>query len=105
MSDGHDNPELAAAFVAVEETNRLFRLVPAIDDLMLASRQIALVPANTEEEARRIATKADPFYRNWCDPSAFLAESMETPERHVVGDLIFRSRPNPITAKRRTGKL
>jgi hypothetical protein len=78
--------------------------VPAIDDLTWTSRQIALVPGNTEEEARRIATKADPFGRDWCDSSAFLAESMETPERHVVGDLIFRSTPNPIAGKRRSGK-
>jgi hypothetical protein len=104
MSEDNDIPEITAPPVAVEETNRLFRLIPATEDLARSSRQIALVPANTEEEARRIATTADPMGRDWRDPSAFIAQSMETPERHVVGDLVFRSTPNPLAAKRRSGK-
>lgn len=104
MSDDDEIYEIAAPPVAVEETNRLFRLTPATDNLSQASRQMALVPADTEEEARRIATTADPMGRDWRDPSLYIADSMETPERHVVGDVIFRSTPNPIAAKKRSRK-
>jgi hypothetical protein len=104
MSEDRDVPEIAAPPVAVEETNRLFRLTPAADDQSRSSRQMALVPADTEAEARLIVTEADPMGRDWRDPAAFIAESMETPERHVVGDLVFRSTPNPLAAKQRSGK-
>ena len=104
MSEDRDVPEIAATPVVVEETNRLFRLRPATNDLSSSSRQIALVPADTEVEARLIAAKADPMGRDWRDPEAFIAESMETSERHVVGDLVFGSTPNRLSAMRRSGR-
>lgn len=102
MSEAHDIPEIFGPPVAVAETNRLFRLTPATEDLARASR--ALVPADTEDEARDIATTADSMGRDWRDPSLFVADSMETPERHVIGDLVFRSMPSPIAAKKRSRK-
>jgi hypothetical protein len=96
-----DVPELVAPQIAAEETHRLFRLTPAARDLSHASRQIALVPANSEDEARRLATLSDPMGRDWRNPSLFTADSMDTPERHVIGDVIFRSTPNPAATKRR----
>jgi hypothetical protein len=58
MSD-EDEPvtEIAAPPVLVPETNRLWRLTP----LHEKSRQIAIVPAETEDVARAIATRADPM--------------------------------------------
>lgn len=64
---------------------------------------VALIPAETEEDARRLATLADPMGRDWCDDLRFVAESMETPERHVVGDVIFRSTPNSASNSKRLG--
>lgn len=103
MSKEDDIPEIAAPPVAVEETNRLFRLTPVADGLSRASRQIVLVPADTEEEARRIATLSDPMGRDWRDTSLFVADSMETPERHVVGDLVFKSTSSPLATKKSSG--
>jgi hypothetical protein len=101
MQDEDDIPEFPLTQIAVEETNRLFRLTPTAVDLSKASRQIALVPANSEDDARRIATTSDPMGRDWRDVSLFTADSMETSERHVVGDVIFRSTPNPAAAPKR----
>lgn len=50
MSDDDDIPEIAAPLVAVEETNRLSRRTPATE----VSRRIALVPADTEDDAWRL---------------------------------------------------
>ena len=94
-----DIPELAARQIAVDETHRLFRLTPTASDLLQASRQIALVPANSEDEARRLATMSDPMGRDWRNASLFTADSMDTPERHVIGDVIFRSTPNLAARK------
>jgi hypothetical protein len=55
--------------VDVRETRRLFRLVPtAGDDLGPTSRPVAIVAADTEDEARRIASMHDVFRRDWRDP-------------------------------------
>ncbi|KZD21353.1 hypothetical protein [Tardiphaga robiniae] len=104
MSD-EDEPvtEIAATPVLVPETNRLWRLTPALD-LLAKSRQIAIVPAETEDVARAIATTADPMGRDWRDPHAFAADSIETSERHVIGDVIFRSTPAPAAAKAKRSK-
>lgn len=104
MPDDDDIPEIAAPPVAVEETNRLFRLVPVGNDMLQVNRPMFLVPADTEDQARRIATIADPMGRDWRDTVRFAAESTETPERHVVGDVIFRSMPNPALGAKRPGK-
>jgi hypothetical protein len=82
----------------VPETNRQWKLAPALN-LLEKSRQIAIVSADTEDDAPAIATTADPMGRNWRDPHLFTADSMETTERHVIGDVIFRSTPTPPAAK------
>jgi hypothetical protein len=58
MSEVHDIREIVAPPLNIEETNRLFRLTPATVDLARAGRQMALVPDDTEDEARRTATLA-----------------------------------------------
>jgi hypothetical protein len=104
MPDDDPIPEIAAPPVMVPETNRLWRLTPALN-LLARSRQIAIVPAESEDEARAIATMADPMGRDWRDPHLFAADSIDTPERHVIGDLIFRSTPAPPASKpKRTRK-
>jgi hypothetical protein len=85
-------PEMAAPPVVVPETNRLWKLTPALN-MLEKSRQIAIVSAETEQDARVIATTADPMGRDWRDPHAYAADSMNTSERHVIGDVIFRSTP------------
>jgi hypothetical protein len=89
MSDD-DEPtiEVASPPVMVPETSRLWKLTPALN-LLEKSRQIAIVPAENEDDARAIATTADPMERNWRDELAFTADSIETSERHVIGDVIF----------------
>jgi hypothetical protein len=89
MKEDDDITELAPPPIPVQETNRLYRLTPAAHDLSRPSRQIALVPAETEEDARRMATMFDPMGRNWRNAASFVADSMETPECHVVGDVVF----------------
>ncbi|WP_441279289.1 hypothetical protein AB7783_26850 [Tardiphaga sp. 172_B4_N1_3] len=100
MSDEDDDPvaEITSPPVQVRETNRLWRLTPAMN-LLEKSRQIAIVPAETEDEARAIAAMADPMGRDWRDQHAFAADSIATPEWDVVGDVIFRSTPAPTTPK------
>lgn len=100
MAEDDDIPEITLPPVVVAETGRLFRLTPAFNDLSQSSRQIALVPADTEEAARAIATAADALGRDWRDERAFLADSIDTSERHVVGDVIFRSTANAGPNKR-----
>lgn len=110
MGDDENVPEISAFPVIVAETHRMFRLTPMFDDLLKSSRQIALVPADSEEEARRIATLADPLGRDWKNPKVFAADSMETPESHVVGDVVFRSMPSvpnrkPVNGKTKNAKI
>lgn len=99
MSDEPDIPEIVAAPIEVGETNILFRLTPAFEDLAQKSRQMAIVPAETELQARGIAKAADPFGRDWSDPAAFVCEETETLERHVIGDVIFKSVAAPAVVK------
>jgi hypothetical protein len=88
--------------VEVRETRTLFRLVPAAaHDLSRSSRQIAIVAADTEDEARQIAASNDPFGRNWRDPGYAVSESSQTAESHVFGDAIFRSEPVAIENRKR----
>ncbi len=89
--------------VVVPETNRLWRLTPALN-LLEKSRQIAIVHADTEDDARAKLPTADPMGRDWRDPLLFTAESIETPERHVMGDVIFRSTPQQPPQKTETNQ-
>jgi hypothetical protein len=55
--------------IEVRETRTLFRLAPAAEnDLSRSSRKVAIVTADTEDEARQIAFAHDVFVRNWRDP-------------------------------------
>jgi hypothetical protein len=74
--------ERAGAF-AVCETRRLYRL--------RAGRQIAVVAANTEDEARSLAATHDPLGRDWRKPEVAESEFEETAESHVFGDVVFTS--------------
>jgi hypothetical protein len=88
--------------IEVRETRTLFRLAPAAADLNQSSRQVAVVAADTEDEARQIAWKHDVFGRNWRDPHFAACESLQTTETHVFGDMIFRS--EPVEGRRRVTK-
>jgi hypothetical protein len=91
--------------VEVRETRTLFRLTPATDnDLSRSSRQVAVVAADTEDEARQIASMHDAFGRNWRDPHFAIADVMETPETQVFGDVIFRSEPVAVEGRKRVAK-
>ena len=87
--------------VEVCETRTLFHLAPAEDsDLGRSSRQVAIVAADTEEEARQIASMHDAFGRDWRDPNV----ALDTPEAHVFGDVVFRSEPVVIAPGKRVPK-
>jgi hypothetical protein len=91
--------------IEVRETRALFRLAPAADnDLGRSSRQIAIVAADTEEEARQIASMHDAFRRDWRDPRFAVCDALETSETHVFGDVFFRSEPVAVEAGKRTAK-
>ena len=91
--------------VEVRETRTLFRLAPAADgDFGRSSRQIAIVAADTEEEARQIASMHDGFGRDWRDPHFAVCDALDTPEAHVFGDVVFRSEPVVIKVGRRAAK-
>src|ERR1700733_13269523 len=82
-----------------------FPLAPAAEDDLGRSRpQIAVAAADTEEEARQIASMHDAFGRDWRDPSLAVCDALETSETHVFGDIFFRSEPVAIEAGKRTAK-
>jgi len=101
MTDEPEVPEAAAEPIEVAETHLLFRLTPAFADLAQPHRQIALVPARSEDEARQLARAADPFGRDWTDAAQFSCAMLETPERHVIGDVVFQSVAAAATVKPR----
>jgi hypothetical protein len=91
--------------VEARETRTLFRLAPAADnDLGRSSRQIAIVAADTEEEARQIASMHDAFGRDWRDPRFAVCDALETWETHVFGDVFFRSEPVAVDVGKRAAK-
>jgi hypothetical protein len=91
--------------VEVRETRKLFRLAPVADnDLSRSSRQVAIVAAETEDEARQIASVHDAFGRNWRDPHFAACVSLETSETRVFGDVIFRSEPVAVEGRKHAGK-
>jgi hypothetical protein len=91
--------------VEVRETRTLFRLAPAADnDLSRSNRQVAIVAAGTEEEARQIASMHDAFGRDWRNPRFAVCDALATPEAHVVGDVVFRSEPVAIETEMRAAK-
>jgi hypothetical protein len=90
--------------VEVRETHISFRLAPAAADLVRSNRQVVIVAADTEEEARQIAVTHDVFGRNWRDPQYASCEPMETTEAHVFGDVIFRSEPAVSAERKRAAR-
>jgi hypothetical protein len=91
--------------VEVRETRTLFRLAPAAaNDLGRSSRPIAIVAADTEEDARQIASMHDAFGRDWRDPRFAVCDALDTPEAHVFGDVVFRSEPVAIKVGKRAAK-
>lgn len=103
MSDDEPITGIGVLPDPVPETNRQWKLTPALN-LLEKSRQIAIVSADTEDDARAIATTADPMGRNWRDTHLFTADSIETAERHVIGDVVFRSTPTPPAPKPKRSK-
>jgi hypothetical protein len=91
--------------VEVRETRTRFRLAPAAaTDLSRPSRHIAIVAADTEDEAREIAALHDAFGRNWLDPHFAVCDALETSETHVFGDVTFRSEPAAVEDRKRSMK-
>jgi hypothetical protein len=72
-----------AAPFAVRETRRLYRL--------RAERVIAVVAADTEDEARALAAAHDLFGGDWRNSAFASAEVEETAETHVFGDVVISS--------------
>ncbi len=92
----NDPLELAPAVPhVVAETMRLFRLTPVGNDLAMPYRQIALVAADTEDQARQLAAAYDPFGRDWTNVNLFAADAFDDANKHVVGDVILKSIPKP----------
>lgn len=79
----------------VAETTRLIRLTPVGNDLAMPYLQIALVATGTEDQARQLATAYDPFGRDWTNADLFAADAFDDANKHVVGDVIFKSIPKP----------
>jgi hypothetical protein len=95
MSSDEDEPEFVSkTYYAAPTTRTLYRITPtAVGDLSRSSRQIAIVAAISESDARTMAAKADPFRQDWLDEKRFACDARETDEDHVVGDVTFVSAP------------
>jgi hypothetical protein len=74
---GHATP------LTVQETRRLYRL--------RAERVVAVVAADTVEQARALAASHDQLGGDWRNPDFASAELEETTERHVFGDVVISS--------------
>jgi hypothetical protein len=66
---------------AVRETQRLYRLK--------AARFLAVVAADTEDEARKLAAMQDGMGGDWCNPEFASSEFEDTGEAHVFGDVVI----------------
>ncbi|MEH2508912.1 hypothetical protein V1291_000266 [Nitrobacteraceae bacterium AZCC 1564] len=85
----------------VAETTRLIRLTPIGNDLSMPHRQVALVAAETEDQARQLAYAYDPFGRDWKNVDLFSSDSFDDTDTHVIGDVIFKSTPSPRPQKQK----
>jgi hypothetical protein len=72
---------------AVRETQRLFRLK--------AARFLAVVAADTEDEARTLAASHDALGGDWRNPEFASSEFEDTSEAHVFGDVAISARAAP----------
>jgi hypothetical protein len=94
MADEPDDIEVETSEPhAVRETHNLFRLTPTTPDER-SGRQTAIVPADTEQEARMIAYRHDVRANDWRDPAFATCHMMVSDEAHVVGDILFVSSPD-----------
>jgi hypothetical protein len=65
---------------------------------------VAIAAADTEEEARGIAARHDVFGRDWRHPHFAVCHSIKTADRHVFGDVVFRSEPVVIENRKRAAR-
>jgi hypothetical protein len=72
---------------AVRETGRLYRL--------RAARFMAVIAADTEEEARTLAARQDGIRGDWSNPAFASAEFEDTGEAHVFGDVVISALAAP----------
>jgi hypothetical protein len=79
--------EAVSQSTAVRETQRLFRLK--------AARFLAVVAADTEDEARTLAASHDPLGGDWRNPEFASSEFEDTNEAHVFGDVAISARAAP----------
>jgi alkanesulfonate monooxygenase SsuD/methylene tetrahydromethanopterin reductase-like flavin-dependent oxidoreductase (luciferase family) len=85
---GHATP------FTVRETRRLYRL--------RAEQFVAVVAADTEEEARALAASYDLLGADWRNADFASAEVEDTAESHVFGDVVISSVPTaPEPSKRK----
>jgi hypothetical protein len=85
-NDDEEPNEIAAEIsvaepVAVRETGLLYRLKGA--------RFVAVVAADTEQEARLLAAAHDALRGDWRNPQFASAEFEDTGEAHVFGDVVI----------------
>jgi len=86
--DDNDIPEIEGPPIAVSETRSLFRLTSKT-----GGRYIAIVAADSHEQARRFAAESDPFGAEWENPEKYECVHTVDVEYHVVGDVVFQSMP------------
>ncbi|MDB5582027.1 MAG: hypothetical protein JWR80_7203 [Bradyrhizobium sp.] len=67
--------------LVVRETRRLYRLK--------AGRFLAVVAADTEDEARGLAAMQDALGGDWCNPLFASVEFEDGGEAHVFGDVVI----------------
>lgn len=82
--------------LAVRETRRLYRL--------RAARFLAIVAADSEDEARALAAGPDALCGDWRNPGFASAEFEDTGQAHIVGDVVISAiAPSPVTRPKRVG--
>lgn len=81
---------------AVRETRRLYRL--------RAARFLAIVAADSEDEARTLAAGHDALGGDWRNPGFASAEFEDTGQAHIVGDVVISAiAPPPVARPKRVG--
>lgn len=90
--DEDNIPEIEGPPIAVPETHSIFRLTSKT-----GGRYVAIVAAETQEQARRFAAESDPFGAEWENPNKFECVHTFDPDDHVVGDVVFQSVPHPVS--------
>lgn len=80
----------------VRLTRTLYRLTPIAEiGPGLFGRHIATIAADTEDEARYLASLHDPFRRDWKNRGFASADAQHSDDDHLFGDVTFRSEPPP----------